>query len=88
LKYGTVPIVRATGGLDDTIQDVKGSGNGTGFKFKKYDGKELLKTLQRAVKVYKDQKTWQKVMRNGMVKDFSWESSAKKYIAMYRNLLK
>ncbi|MFA6541903.1 MAG: glycogen synthase GlgA [Bacteroidota bacterium] len=87
LKYGTIPIVRATGGLDDTIQDVKGS-NGTGFKFKKYDSKELLKTIHRAVKTYKDQKTWQKIMRNGMAKDFSWESSAKKYINLYRSLLK
>lgn len=88
LKYGTVPIVRATGGLDDTIHDVTGGGNGTGFKFKKYDSKELLKTIQRAVKIYKDQKTWQKIMRNGMGKDFSWESSAKKYINLYRGLLR
>ncbi len=88
LKYGTVPIVRATGGLDDTIQDVGTTGNGTGFKFQKYEGKELLKTIQRAVKMYGDQKTWQKVMRNGMAKDFSWESSAKKYINLYRSLLK
>ncbi|MDD8017282.1 MAG: glycogen synthase GlgA [Bacteroidota bacterium] len=88
LKYGTVPIVRATGGLDDTIQDVTSSGGGTGFKFKKYDSKELLKTIHRAVKTYKDQKTWQKIMRNGMAKDFSWESSAKKYINLYRHLLK
>lgn len=88
LKYGTVPIVRATGGLDDTIQDVTSAGAGTGFKFEKYDSKELLKTVQRAVKMYGDQKTWQKVMRNGMAKDFSWESSAKKYINLYRNLLK
>jgi starch synthase len=48
----------------------------------------LLKTIQRAVKMYGDQKTWQKVMRNGMAKDFSWESSAKKYINLYRSLLK
>ena len=88
LKYGTVPIVRSTGGLDDTIQDVGTTGNGTGFKFQKYEGKELLKTIQRAVKMYGDQKTWQKVMRNGMAKDFSWESSAKKYINLYRSLLK
>lgn len=87
LKYGTIPIVRATGGLDDTIQDVSGS-NGTGFKFKKYEGKELLKTIQRAIKCYHDKKTWMKIQRNGMVKDFSWESSAKKYINLYRGLNK
>ncbi|MGE5314114.1 MAG: glycogen synthase GlgA [Acidobacteriota bacterium] len=87
LKYGTVPIVRATGGLDDTIQDVEGT-NGTGFKFKKYDCKELVRTVHRAVKTFADQKTWQKIQRNGMSKDFSWESSAKKYIALYRTLCK
>jgi len=87
LKYGTVPIVRATGGLDDTIQDVASGGSGTGFKFNKYDSKELLKAIQRAVKIYHDQKTWQKIMRNGMAKDFSWESSARKYINLYRSLL-
>ncbi len=87
LKYGTVPIVRATGGLDDTIQDVEGA-NGTGFKFKKYESKELLKAIQRAVKAFGDQKAWLKIMKTGMSKDFSWESSAKKYISLYRNLLK
>jgi starch synthase len=87
LKYGTVPIVRATGGLDDTIQDFDGS-NGTGFKFKKYDSKELLKTIQRALKTYQDGAVWKKIMRNGMQQDFSWESSAKKYTNLYKNLVK
>lgn len=87
LKYGTVPIVRATGGLDDTIQDVKGS-NGTGFKFKNYASKDLLKAIQRAITAYGNKKTWQKIMRNGMAKDFSWESSAKKYINLYRSISK
>jgi starch synthase len=87
LKYGTVPIVRATGGLDDTIQDVDG-GNGTGFKFKRYDSKELLKTIHRALKVYHDGTAWKKIMRNGMLQDFSWESSARKYTNLYRNLVK
>ena len=87
LKYGTVPIVRATGGLDDTIQDFDGT-NGTGFKFKKYDSKELLKTIQRAMKVYHEDTAWKKIMKNGMQKDFSWESSAKNYTNLYRNLAK
>lgn len=87
LKYGTVPIVRATGGLDDTIHDVDG-GSGTGFKFKKYDAKELFKAIQRAMKLYEDQPTWRKIMKNGMQQDFSWESSAKKYTNLYRNLVK
>ncbi len=87
LKYGTVPIVRATGGLDDTIQDVD-EGNGTGFKFKKYDSKELLKTIHRALKAYHDAAGWKKIMRTGMAQDFSWESSARKYTNLYRNLVK
>ena len=87
LKYGTVPIVRATGGLDDTIQDFDGT-NGTGFKFKKYDSRELLKTIQRAMKVYHEDAAWKKIMKNGMQKDFSWESSAKNYTNLYRTLAK
>lgn len=87
LKYGTVPIVRATGGLDDTIDDVQGT-TGTGFKFNKYDSGELLKTIERAVLLYTDQGRWRKIVRAGMSKDFSWESSAKKYIQVYRSLAK
>jgi starch synthase len=87
LKYGTVPIVRSTGGLDDTILDVDG-GNGTGFKFKKYDSRELFKTIQRALKLYHDTAAWKKIMKNGMQQDFSWESSARKYTNLYRNLVK
>ncbi|MBI4534933.1 MAG: glycogen synthase, partial [Ignavibacteriae bacterium] len=87
LKYGTVPIVRATGGLDDTIQDFDPrTGKGTGFKFTKYDGGELLRTIQRAVELFADRATWRKIVRNGMSEDFSWESSAKKYLQLYRSL--
>jgi starch synthase len=88
MRYGTVPIVRATGGLDDTVEDYAGNGRGTGFKFEKYDPKELLKAIQRATKVYNQPEEWKKIMRNGMQKDFSWENSAKKYVALYRDLLK
>jgi starch synthase len=88
LKYGTVPIVRATGGLEDTIVDVDFATSGTGFKFKKYEAKELLKTIHRALKMYQDQNAWKKIMRNGMTQNFSWETSAKKYAALYRTLVK
>jgi starch synthase len=89
LKYGTVPIVRATGGLDDTVEDfVPSKGTGTGFKFIDYKGEALLAAVKRAVETYADQSTWRKIIRNGMSKDFSWESSAKKYVQLYRSLAK
>ncbi|MGB2957333.1 MAG: glycogen synthase GlgA [Bacteroidota bacterium] len=85
LRYGTVPIVRATGGLDDTIDDVRGT-TGTGFKFSAYSGKELLNTIQRALRAFEHRTTWKKIILAGMGKDFSWESSAKKYLQVYRSL--
>ena len=87
MRYGTVPVVRATGGLDDTVEEFHpSSGNGTGFKFAEYDSDALLKTVQRAVAVYADSAAWRKLMKNGMVKGFSWEASARKYIQLYRSL--
>ncbi len=88
MRYGTIPVVRATGGLDDTVEDYAGNGKGTGFKFEKYDSKELLKAIHRALKVFQQPEEWKKVMRNGMVKDFSWEHSAKLYVNLYRELLR
>jgi len=87
LRYGTIPIVRATGGLEDTIEDVQGS-SGTGFKFKQYAAADMLKAIQRAVTAYRDQPSWRKLMKSGMAKDFSWEASAKKYIQLYRGLVR
>ncbi len=87
LKYGTVPVVRSTGGLDDTIEpwDAK-TGKGTGFKFSEYSGEALLGTLRAALTAYKDQKTWQTLMRNGMTRDFSWTASAKEYVRVYERV--
>jgi starch synthase len=84
LKYGTVPIVRATGGLDDTIEpwDPR-SGKGTGFKFYDYSGESLLLTIKDALRAFHDQASWQTIMRNGMNKDFSWTASAKEYGRVY-----
>jgi starch synthase len=88
LKYGTVPIVRATGGLDDTIQDFDpATKKGTGFKFGPYDPGELLGAIHRALDTYGNRKLWKTLMMNGMKKDFSWDASAKKYIRLYRSLL-
>lgn len=88
MKYGTVPIVRATGGLAETVEQINSAlGSGTGFKFEKYDSKELLAAVQRAIQLFADQTAWRKIQRNGMIKDFSWEVSAKKYINLYQKLL-
>jgi starch synthase len=81
LRYGTVPVVRATGGLDDTIDD------GTGFKFTDYSGEALLGAVRAAVEAFSDQEDWKKRMRRGMEKDFSWNASASRYSALYRRLL-
>jgi len=84
LKYGTVPIVRETGGLADTIENCNpAKGTGTGFVFKNYDSNELLNTIRFAVEVYKNKKVWAKLMQNGMLKDFSWDKSAEKYMGLY-----
>lgn len=88
LKYGTVPIVRKTGGLADTIENYDPStGRGTGFVFKNYDASELLDTVKLALGVYEDKKAWTRLMQNGMEKDFSWESSAMKYVELYGKAL-
>jgi len=87
LKYGTVPVVRATGGLDDTIEpwDAR-SGRGTGFKFTEYSGEALLSTVHQALAAFKDKTGWQRLMRNGMAKDFSWNNSAKEYVRVYERV--
>jgi len=84
LKYGTVPIVRATGGLDDTIEpwDAR-TGKGTGFKFSDYTGEALLATIKHALVDYQDPSSWQTLMRNGMGRDFSWVASAREYGKIY-----
>ena len=84
LKYGTVPIVRATGGLDDTIEQWDPAmQRGTGFKFTSYDGEALLNSVREAITAFADRQGWQKLMQNGMKKDFSWGASAKEYVRVY-----
>lgn len=85
LKYGTVPIVRATGGLDDTIIDYAADtvAAGTGFKFTEYTQEALLEAVKRAMAVYEDAPSWQALMRAGMAQDFSWGSSASEYLRLY-----
>jgi starch synthase len=81
LRYGTVPVVRATGGLDDTIEE------GDGFKFWDYSGQALIGAIRAAVEAFSDRDAWQGTMRRGMGKDFSWKASATLYSALYRRLL-
>jgi starch synthase len=84
LKYGTVPVVRATGGLDDTIEEWdETAGTGTGFKFEGYDPADLLATIDRALAAFQNKDAWQALMRNGMAKDYSWASPARLYAEVY-----
>jgi starch synthase len=88
LKYGTVPIVRETGGLADTITNYdKKTGEGNGFTFKAYKSKEMVDAIKRAVKTYQDQESWIKIQRTGMAADYSWEQSAKKYMELYEKVM-
>jgi len=84
LRYGTVPIVRATGGLDDTIEqwDPR-TGKGTGFKFSEYTGDALMVAIRTALAAYKDRTGWTKLMRNGMSKEYSWGTAAREYVKVY-----
>jgi starch synthase len=89
LIYGTVPIVRETGGLADTVENYdEKTKKGTGFVFKKYDHKEMIKEIKRALKVYtKDNDSWQKIMKEGMKQNFTWLNSAKNYVNLYRDII-
>jgi starch synthase len=80
LRYGTIPIVRATGGLDDTIND------GNGFKFREYSGQALLSAVRSALAAYRDRAKWQKLVRTAMQADYSWDASAAEYSALYRRI--
>jgi starch synthase len=84
LRYGTVPVVRATGGLDDTIEsfDLQ-HGTGTGFKFKEYTGAAFLQCIRQALHHYAEEPVWKRIQLNGMAKDFSWNISAAEYAKLY-----
>jgi starch synthase len=90
LRYGTIPIVRNTGGLHDTVHnyspDTRSSRQGTGFAFDDYSPENFLNALRQALKVYKNGKIWQAMMRRAMKQDFSWQKSAYGYLALYNSL--
>ncbi|MGB8929835.1 MAG: glycogen synthase GlgA [Anaeromyxobacteraceae bacterium] len=86
LRYGTVPVVRAVGGLEDTVEDYDGWRRGTGFKFREYDARSLLTALRRAVEAWRDARAWRAIVARGMAQDFSWDRSAERYEALYQAL--
>jgi starch synthase len=85
LKYGTVPVVRATGGLDDTVEQFDSRTlKGTGFKFREYSGEAMLDALRAAGALYRDNPdAWQTLVRNCMAQDYSWAASAREYVKVY-----
>jgi starch synthase len=88
MRYGSVPIVRATGGLADTVQNVDpNTGQGNGFVFTRYDRWTLFATIVRAVETYRHRGVWQQLQKRGMQADFSWEQSAGEYVDLYRRAI-
>ena len=88
LRYGTVPVVRETGGLKDTVQAYNEyTGEGNGFSFAHYNAHEMLYTLNNALELYSQPEKWGSIVRNAMKSDFSWRQSAKQYIAVYQELI-
>jgi starch synthase len=84
LRYGTVPLVRAVGGLVDTVRNYNPrTGEGTGFSFDDYSAQALLDTLRWALGIYRDRGTWERIQRAGMQQDFSWDASARQYVKVY-----
>jgi starch synthase len=89
MKYGTVPVVRATGGLDDTVQEWSADAEtGTGFRFYDYKPEDFLHALRSAFGVFADKKQWRTLMRNGMARDYSWTKPAKEYIQLYEEIVR
>lgn len=87
LRYGSIPIVRETGGLKDTIEPYnKYTGQGNGFSFKNYDGEELIKITNYALDCYKDKNIWYWLTKNAMNSNYSWDKSANKYKKLYESL--
>jgi starch synthase len=88
LRYGTVPIVRETGGLKDTIMPYNEfTGEGTGFTFANYNAHEMLGAISRATDFFRQKDIWKAIVKNGMLQDFSWNKSAQEYLELYNKLV-
>lgn len=84
LRYGTIPVVRAVGGLEETIVEYDpGSGQGTGFKFARYDSEEFLGAIRRALDFFGDPPAWKKLQQQAMLQEFGWPQAAAKYLELY-----
>lgn len=88
LRYGTLPIVRETGGLKDTVTPYNEyTGEGNGFSFTNFNGEDLLNTINYALSIYEDKKTWKQLMKSAMNSKNDWDQSSEKYIELYKSLL-
>lgn len=89
MRYGTIPLVRETGGLKDTVTPYNEvTGEGDGFGFQEPNGEVLLKILSYAISIYKDKKQWDNIIKNAKARDNSWDISADKYIEVYKKITK
>jgi starch synthase len=86
LRYGTIPIVRATGGLKDTVEDAGATGKGTGFTFTQYTPGALVDAVRRGLVAFRNQDLWRAMQRRAMQQDHSWDASAREYVKVYRAL--
>ena len=87
MRYGTVPVVRATGGLDDTVENYDVMANkGNGFKFGPYSAPAMLEKIREAIYFYTQPDIWAKIQRNGMITDNSWSAAAKRYLELYHEI--
>ncbi len=88
LKYGTIPVVRATGGLEDTVKQFdRKTGKGNGFKFIPYEAGAFLRAVKDSLKFFNDPSAWKGIQENAMSEDFSWARSAKRYMSLYKSLI-
>ncbi len=85
MRYGTIPIVRETGGLRDTVKD-NGNQDGNGFTFKAYNALDMIDAFHRAMKAFEDKNIWESLIKRSMKCDFSWDASADTYLELYENL--
>ena len=85
LRYGTVPVVRATGGLADTVRDAF-EPDGNGIRFTEYTSAALVEAVARALELFRNAKQWKKLQQAGMRRDFSWDASAREYVKVYEGV--